>query len=349
MKKKGTIRKDFEEIFVFVVGNSRSGTSMMGNILARNNFICYFPELHFFEQLWSPGDDKKFLSEKRALHLATRLLSIEQDGYLTQKNHDRYIDEARTLIKDLKQRKNKIITKDVYRDFLIFFTKKSKKIIPCEKTPKNVFYINEIIEFYPKAKIINMIRDPRDVLQSQKRRWKRRYLGAKETPLRETIRAWLNYHPITQSKLWNASINAAEKFKENPKVIFVMFEKLLEKPEKKIEEICEFIGIQFDKDMLNIPQKDSSLEPDNLEKKGIKKERTGQWQKGGLNSTEIYFVQKITRKYMDKYGYKTVQVSPGIVFLAYYSLSFIVKFILAFIFNFKRMKSIKDVIKRRLH
>ncbi|MFI5135892.1 MAG: sulfotransferase, partial [Chitinophagales bacterium] len=39
--------------FIFVVGNSRSGTKMMGRILGNHEKVHAFPEMHFFEQLWS--------------------------------------------------------------------------------------------------------------------------------------------------------------------------------------------------------------------------------------------------------------------------------------------------------
>ena len=41
-----------------------------------------------------------------------------------------------------------------------------------------------------------MIRDPRDVMLSQKNKWKRRFLGAKQIPLREVVRSYVNYNPI---------------------------------------------------------------------------------------------------------------------------------------------------------
>ena len=44
---------------VFVVGNSRSGTTMMGRILGNHPDVYTFGELHFFGQLWSPAVSSK--------------------------------------------------------------------------------------------------------------------------------------------------------------------------------------------------------------------------------------------------------------------------------------------------
>jgi omega-hydroxy-beta-dihydromenaquinone-9 sulfotransferase len=78
---------------IFVVGNSRSGTTMMGRILGKHPEIFTFHELHFFEQLWTPIDQNRYLSKAEAERLAARLICIERDGYLTQGDPDRFYKE----------------------------------------------------------------------------------------------------------------------------------------------------------------------------------------------------------------------------------------------------------------
>ena len=43
---------------IFVVGSSRSGTTMMGRILGSHTDIFTFNELHFFGTIWSKHSDK---------------------------------------------------------------------------------------------------------------------------------------------------------------------------------------------------------------------------------------------------------------------------------------------------
>ncbi len=332
---------------IFVVGNSRSGTTMMGRIMGLNKRVFTFNELHFFEELWSPKSGKNFLSITRAIRLTGKLITIQRGGYLLQKDPKFYFDEARKIVENLKKKEDRLWAIDIYKEFLIYETKKNGKQISCEQTPRNVFYIREILNLFPEAKFINMIRCPGDVLLSQKNKRKLHFLGAKQIPLRESFRSWVNYHPITISKLWNASIKASELFKKDKNFILVRFEELIEKPVDKVCEICKRIGIQFEMNMLNIPQVGSSLEPDHPDKRGINKERTGSWQKGGLNSAEIYLMQKITWRQIEMYGYETIKVFPNPFLLAYYLLSFVLKLGFAFILNLNRMRSIKDALKRR--
>jgi hypothetical protein len=331
---------------IFIVGNSRSGTTMMGRILGNHALVFTLGELHFFEQLWSPADGESYRSEAEAVQLMAHLLSIQRQGYLSRGNPERFLKEASEIVSSTQTRI--VNPAGVFEEFLLYEAEKNGKMIPCDQTPRNVFYIEEILELYPEARIINMIRDPRDVLLSQKRKWKRRFLGAKGIPLREALRSWVNYHPITISKLWNASIHAAARFTDE-RVYSLRFEDLLVDPEAATREICEFIGISFDRALLKVPQIGSSSGLDRPEQRGIDYTKAGSWRRGGgLNSTEVFLCQKVTGTWIEQYGYSPVPVVPNPLRLGLSMASFPIKLSLALLLNLKRMRNIKETVKRRL-
>ncbi len=335
-----------KNLLIFVVGNSRSGTTMMGRILGRHPEVFTFHELHFFEQLWTPTAQSCYLSKAEAEQLAARLICIQRDGYLTQGNPDRFSEESQKLIVEIQA--ETLTPAEVFEAFLLYEAAKHGKRIPCDQTPRNVFYISEILELYPEARLINMIRDPRDVLLSQKGRWKRRFLGAKSMPIKATVLSWINYHPITTSKLWNSSIGASERFAGNERVYSVHFENLLSEPEKTVQNICEFVGISFESSLLEVPQIGSSIELDNPDRKGINPERAGSWQKGGLSSTEVFLCQWVTKSVMESHGYNLVPIRPNLLLLIYSVITLPMKLALALLFNLKRMQNLNESIRRRL-
>lgn len=328
---------------IFIVGNSRSGTTLMSRILGNHPLVFTFNELHFFEELWDPESASVF-SPSQALKLATQLLDIQRHGYLNQTKSLEFLKEAEKIVEIIS---GQISPPFVFSVFLTYESHLKNKVIPCEQTPRNVLYLREILDLYPKARIINMIRDPRDILLSQKRRWKRPFLS-KTIPKKAAFRYWMNYHPVTISKLWNTNIRAAKKFENDDRLFNIRFEDLLNDPQKKIKEVCDFIDIPFNDSLLEVPQIGSSSQTDNPDKLGINKDRQQSWRQGGLSSTEILVCQKINHEFMINYGYELETVKFNLPCLAVNLLLFPLKILLSFFLNLKRMKNIRTTIMRRM-
>jgi hypothetical protein len=336
----------FPDKIIFIVGNSRSGTTMMLRILNNHQQLMVLNELHFFEQLWSPDDKGKTISKEKALEIAAKLVMIQRKGYNTGFiDFTQFYIEAEEVIATLLN--NEFTAEAVFTAMARREIALNNKQIVCEKTPQNVFYIKEIFELFPNAKVVNMVRDPRAILLSQKNKWNRKNLGGWYITRRESIRLQINYHPITLSKLWNAAINAAGLFKTDQRLISVRFEDLLENPEQTIRTICKHIEVDFDAKMMNITQESSSIEKDSKEI-GFKKERASNWLKGGLNITERWICQTICKKNMQQYGFPIEDIKPNIFYLLFYYISFPVKISLALLMNLDRMKNMAETLKRRM-
>ena len=334
---------------IFIVGNSRSGTTLMGSILGLNPNVFTFEELHFFGTLWSQSDRDKSLDLIQAEALAAKLLAIQDEDVISHKDPKLFAEEAKKVIK-LSELQTYTAT-DILRVFLTYTAKKNGKQIPCEQTPRNVLYISELLELYPYCYIINMVRDPRDVLLSQKYKWKIRFLGASNIPYREALRAWSNYHVITISKLWNVAINAAEKHQTSDRLITIRFEDLITQPEKILRQVCNFTGLEFVPEMLQVDQSEGGVSSHKKiapGKKGIDSSATGKWKKGGITNTEIYLCQQITQENMAKHNYtiEPVATNPVRITLAWLFLP--IKLTLAVLFNLQRMKNIVEEIKKRI-
>ena len=333
---------------IFVVGNSRSGTTMMGRILGKHPDIYTFGELHFFGQLCAPPFSSE-LRKANAAKLAAELYCVQQEGYRTHGNPHRFLKEAQVFLNDLTSYPETPAL--LFSAFLHHEATKNGKTIPCDQTPRNVFYIKDILELYPKARIINMIRDPRDVLLSQKRKWKRRFLGGSDMPMKETFRDWINYHPITISHIWRTAVTAADQFIQHERVISIYFEELLAHPETIVKSVCDFAGISYTDTMLQVPQVGSSVAEDKPQQLGINPHRAHSWQRettrGELSSAEIYLNQTITAALMKKHNYSPVSIQPNVASLALHLLTFPVKLGGAFLFNLDRMKNIRQTLKRR--
>ena len=338
------------EKVLFVVGNSRSGTTMMGRILGNHPDVFTFGELHFFGQLWSPSFSSE-LNMSEAEELVSKLFSVQREGYRKHGNSKSFLEDARKFCETLSN--FPLAPTELFSAFLCYEASLKDKTIPCDQTPRNVFYIDEILKFYPQAKIINMIRDPRDVLLSQKRKWKRRFLGGTDLPIKESFRDWINYHPITISRIWHTAVSAADRFSNNDNVLSIYFEQLLANPETTVEKICKFIDIGYSSTLLQVPQVGSSVNEDNVGQLGINPNRAGNWNESNvnvskLNSSEIYISQRLNGTLMKKHNYIPVFIRPNIFSLLVNLVSFPIKLALAFLCNLDRIKNIRETLRRRL-
>lgn len=333
---------------IFIVGNSRSGTTMMGRIFGKHPKVYTFGELHFFGQLAAPPFSLK-THTKEIEKLASQLFCVQREGYRTHGKAHRFLSDAQTFLTGLTRYPDTSAT--LFEAFLYHETTENDKTIPCDQTPRNVFYIADILDLYPNARVINMIRDPRDVLLSQKRKWKRRFLGGSDMPMKETLRDWMNYHPITISHIWRTAVNAADQFAQHERVISVYFEELLAYPQKTVKCLCDFVGITYTNEMLQVPQVGSSMAEDQPQQLGINPNRAYSWHSdtngGELNSAEIYLNQTITAILMKKHNYTPVSIKPNIASLGLHLLTFPLKLAGAFLFNLDRVKNIRETLKRR--
>jgi hypothetical protein len=96
-----------------------------------------------------------------------------------------------------------------------------------DKTPLNSFCLEEIVEVFPDAKFIHMIRDPVDVLRS--------YLKHDMVPDLESGVDRLN-------RAVRSVINFGRK---NERVIEVRYEDFVSYPEVEAGSICDFLGLDF--------------------------------------------------------------------------------------------------------
>ena len=333
---------------IFVVGSSRSGTTMMGRILNRHPTVYTFHELHVFEQMWSPGMDT-FTDRAEAVDVAARLLHLQRDaGYLSYDDKSSvYRADAEALVEKGPPVHDRDLL-DVYRTVLFREAAEHGAQMPCEQTPRNIFYLETILERFPGARVLHMVRDPRDVLLSQKRKWKRHFLGASNIPLTEAFRSWVNYHPITISQLWRASVQAVAPFRTHPRVRTVAFEEVLDAPAATVREICEFVEIPFQEQMLSVRQIGSSNQEDRPNQRGIDPSRSGTWREGGLSDTEVFLCENVAAGPMGKHRYEPAGVRPNPLRLVLSALLFPVKVGTAFLLNLPRMDDVWDALRRRL-
>lgn len=329
---------------IFVVGNSRSGTTLMGRILDAHPLVHTFEELHFFENLIAPEAvlSPTPLPPEAAHALVVRLLTSARGNIFTRPDPEALGDAPRRIIAEAAAD-----PLSLYRAVLRHETLRAGKKVPCEQTPRYLFSIAEIRAAFPEARFINMVRDPRDVMLSQKNKWRTYRHGSWNMPLREAVRVWANYHPVLAAKLWSSAVRRGAAFGTAERVLTVRFENLIEDPRETVTRICGFLGITFDDAMLAAEDIGSSAKADQPGRRGINPEASGRWRKGGLSPRELAICQRLCAREMRAMGY--LVEGPRLSALRYATEwpLLVAKGTLSLVLNLSRNRNVLGAIRRR--
>lgn len=317
---------------------------MLGRMLGLHSQVFTFEELPFFEQMWTPSARDRLMSREDAATLAAKLFSAQREGALKANRPESFLVEARDLVAG----RERWVGSDVFAAFIGTETIAHGKEVSCDHTPRNVYYLREILDLYPNAKVIVMVRDSRDVLASQKKKWRMRFRGHNDDPLLEALRLKINYHPVTTSLLWKAAIAAGDRFSGHPRVHRVRFEDLVRDPSAQAMEICTFLGLPYETGILGIAQVNSSYDAPSAQRPGLNPNVVGRWKRGALTSTELFLCELVTREGMESHGYPLAKARPNPLSLLASLLLFPVKAGLALLFNVGKMQSLSDAVMRRL-
>lgn len=328
---------------LFIVGNSRSGTTLLMRAFNGHSEVHAVNEPHFWERLYLPEEKGVALNKDEQLVLMNRLICSQRQTFQKEENIAQYTGESEGVLNRLDHQE--VDKLDVYEAFLKYETQRVQKRIALEKTPRNVFYIKELLERFPNARVIVITRDPRAILLSQKNKWKRGQLGSEGFPLKEQMRLRLNYHPVVMSKLWLAGVKAADV--EDSRIHRIRFEDFVREPQNMLEKLCGDLGIAFEAGMLNVPQASSSMEKDLEGATGFRKKDSQSWKKH-LNATEMVISDRMTAAHRSAFDYEDSGAKSNALLIAWYYLLLPFKLSLALFFNLGKYRNILKTLKSRL-
>lgn len=280
---------------VFIVGVPRSGTTLIRNRLNSHTKISIAPEIHFFNHWWKRYKDFD-LSESSDFNQFWEVF--------TNSERFKYLDiDAKDVLNDLNAQSNRSF-KTLFQSVLKVYAQKSNKNVYGEKTPANFLYVDKIFSWYPNAKVIWVIRDPRAVSSS--------YLDV----------PWQKYGLIVPTRKWNKSIKIHSRFVNSHKLMTVKFEEFLKHESKILTEIFSFLGLDelLEKTNNYDNQKDlrTGWAHEHFKKadQEIDLKSIDKW-KGKLSYREIIFIENFNKESMEKFGYSSTynRNIDGLVYL----------------------------------
>jgi len=248
---------------IFIVGVSRSGTTLMRRILDSHGRIGIATENHYLGHLlpWEgvrfalrkAGDLRDDAAVRRAVELiyagrirprvSLRPQSPYWDWLLKTVPREQF--EARLLAGERSER-------GVFTTLMRVYADRGAKAIIGEKTPAHIGWAETLLEWYPNARIIHMVRDPRAVYASEARRRMKRPGGI---PYRWLVRVppLLRLFLLHQVAVtWTAAVRHHRSLSARHPMSYrmVRFEDLVRDPATVISSTCEFLGVEMEPALL---------------------------------------------------------------------------------------------------
>ena len=158
----------------------------------------------------------------------------------------------------------------------------------CEKTPRNVLYFQQILDYFGEgARLIHIVRDGRAVITSR--------------------------HPLVEDRFWVPAarwiqdVSAGRQMEGHSQVFTVRYEDLLCDYEPVLRKICDFIGEDFHPNFLRYPQSAQIRESGAWHEAGrkISTRSIGRWKKAGYIETALKLMADSRAvELLQHYGYE---------------------------------------------
>jgi hypothetical protein len=220
--RKVDLSSETREPAPFVVGVTRSGTTLLRLMLDAHPALVIPPETHFI-----PKVIQKAKEEKASVKRVHRAITDDRRW------NDFELDSG-----ELERRLKRLDPLDAtaaLRCFYDLYAEHHNKPRWGDKTPGYNIRMRRIARALPEARFIHVIRDGRDVVLSQ---WSK---ASDPTPVEDAAKRWKQ----------RVRVARAQASKQPDLYLEVHFEKLIEDPERELRRICDFTRLDFDPAMLS--------------------------------------------------------------------------------------------------
>ncbi len=271
-----------EQNLIFIVSQPRAGSTYLQNLLSNN------PETNTCSESW--------ILLNYASQIKPSLVQAKFDNKLAVDAFNEYVGKYSTHNFNKKQKEFVLSLYDPMAGGFKFV---------IDKTPRYWELLDEIVDLFPKSKIIILKRNPIDVVKSMIKTWN-------ITTIKKL--SYFNRDLLIAPKVLN---DFSEKQKENPNVYSLTYEYLVMDPKNSIIDLYHWIGIEYDDTFLktdtNIKYKGKYGDPFQNSKQDFKSEKENS-NKKELNNVFQEFLkgykQYLGSEFLHNYGaYKNEDVT----------------------------------------
>lgn len=279
--------QDTKDRIFFIVGTSRSGSTLLQSMLSSHNEMVIPPETHFFHFIDTLNEHYASTSPEL---FRQQILEFWYSGKTRMKDLGIDKDAVRKMAAKLELH----TPEELFNLHLTMYRKERGKKIVGEKTPRHILKVQKILTAYPNAKIISMFRDPRATAWSEIKA----HFGSPSV--------------LVTTKRWRTYVETHEQLSSelsSKQYMMIRYQDLIDDPETKLRKVCEFLEVDFEDQMLEYYKRDEKgfAEGEKSWKKGtlkpIQKDKNQEW-KAKLKDWQISLVEHTASSQLEKMHYK---------------------------------------------
>ncbi len=248
---------------IFIVGVSRSGTTLMRRVLDSSSRIGIATENHYLGHLLEREGARHYFHRAGDLHddaAVRRLVDLIWSGDFQRRSRLREISpywrwltrtmdrsefEARVLASDRTDRGLFIVLMRAYADA-------RGKAVMGEKTPAHLAFVDTLMEWFPRGRVVHMLRDPRAIYLSEVRR---RLDRPESVPYRQLVHVPPLFRGFILGQVTWVWRGAADRHRVlsaryPDRYRLVRFEDLVREPRATLEGLFTFLGVEMEERVL---------------------------------------------------------------------------------------------------
>ncbi len=273
---------------IFLVGCPRSGTTLLQQMLDAHPDIAIAPETHFIRNFWLKREEYGDLVADTNYQILLRAIANIPEFSEMELDWQTFYDAAQKLDRSYAALLNLLLDQ---------FRQRRNTEIVGEKTPNHLLYMQTLQTFFPQARFIHIVRDPRAVVNS----WK-------------TV-PWSTGSIAGDADVWRRYMATARQAPPDNGAIFTLhYEQLISTSEACLKKLCRFLDLSFDASMLDYYTHQSKRVNVNREPwkgnavKPVNNKSLSRWQTE-LSTTEIATIEAVAGSEMCQLGYELQSAS----------------------------------------
>lgn len=230
-EEKNSTRLKKNPLPVFIVSSGRSGTTLLRSMLNISSEFHIPHESDFIARAYPYFSDKTSFSERDYVQLIKMFFRESYDNGWNLKE-EYLLDE----LKSVQPKSFTEVNETIYHAFLKQNNYYQKRW--GIKAPVLIASVNEIVDVFPNAKIIHLVRDGRDVCASYKK-----------VHDESTTSAFGPKSTLTNALYWIDGLRRVRNFPKRDAILEIRYEDLVDEPEATIKSVCAFIDIHYEESM----------------------------------------------------------------------------------------------------